>query len=215
MRNKKLRVLRFIELFFLVILPSLFVLTGVLLIEYNTPKLPKQAALTPIDTRSLKGLNPSDILTDVLYYSDKEVNIHGIVVYGEGSCEKRSCPDYDSCCGCSSNRDLILKDTTSNLFNQSGEIKIFDPGKQSICQRKQDSCDYDCNDWVPGGLYEITGTLVVVRPLGLTVSRGYLEFYLEVKGKHKISGPTPVENKDNMLDTTIKRFLPIFAPKNL
>lgn len=198
----------------LTFIPSALVLIGVSVYDYTKRIKVPTVAPTP-KIMALTGLNPSDILTDVLFYADKEVTIKGKVVYGEKSCTKKVCSDDDKCCGCSNNIDLVIRDTSVDLLNQSGEIRIFGPGKASFCQKKTGSCDYDCDDWEVGSIYSLTANFIVVfPPRGIGLSRGYLEYYLEVKDKKKIvSAP---KNQDNIFITVWKKYFgSILSPNSL
>lgn len=215
MKKKKLRRLRFLEVILLIFLPATVIIIGVVAIQLRAPKVEVPQSSTPLNTYKLSGLNPSDILTDVNYYDDKELNLTGVVSYGEKSCSNLICQKDNPCCGCDASRDLVIQDIKTNLMQQS-EIKIFNPSRSSICQKKSQSCDYDCADWIIGGVYNLDATLVVVRPMGLTLSRGYLEYYLEVKNKKYIPIPSPdLENKnilDQILGAILKPILPSPEP---
>lgn len=211
--NHKLRLT--IEVFGIIIMPAFFILLGSVILNIRTAKLPKQLPQPTPTLSPENGLNPKEIIDNVFVYDNKDITIKGTLAYGESSCLKKSCPSYDQCCGCDDSRDIVLKDTSvPPLFAKV--IKVYNPGRSPICHRKQNSCDYDCNDWSTGSIYKVTGTFVLVRPLGLGLTRGYLEYYLEVKDKTQlIAVPTPSPFQENFLDITIKRFLPMFLPKEI
>lgn len=206
MEEKGKNPLQLIEIGLLLLIPSLIVFIGVLILQFRAPKIEKTSTQPNLVLKELTGLSPSDLSKDVLYYADQEVSLHGIVSMGEINCEEKTCTDDDKCCGCSDDRDIILKDINPNILNQTG-IRIFDVDKNSFCQKIVKSCEYNCGDWKEGDVYEITGNFVVIKPYGMAVSRGYLEYYLVVKDQKRIPQPTPNQTLSNKFDLLLKKYL--------
>lgn len=211
--RKKRRQYIIIVIILLSFIPSSLVL--ILLTVFEKSEAGNQT-VAPIPTqvvRDLNSLTPADITKDVLYYTDKEVYVHGRVVLGDKNCVERICNQADTCCGCDATRDLFIEQSSKGALEEKSQIHLYGPEKSPLCQKKANSCDYECSDWEPDQLYEIHGNVVAIRPPGMTLSRGYLEYYLEVKDKNKINDNASAE-KESRLEKLIKKYVdPLFNPK--
>ncbi len=205
-KKKQQRML--LQIIIFVFVPSAFILIGLTLFDLTSPKDERYIPQQKVSIDSLQGNSPSDILAQVLGYENQIIQVKGRVVYSPSVCDQeKSCAKDAPCCGCAASRDLIIKDESTKLLTQSSEIRLYNPGKGVLCAKNENSCDYSCGDWVVGGLYELTGTFILIRPPGLTTSRGYLEFYLEVSDKKRIPEPTPAQKNQNVIEKMIERFV--------
>lgn len=200
------------QLILLVLIIFSFALSSIILIGISVKDISKPKETTPVvtlpkpDAINLTGLKPSNVLSDVLYYSDKDIGVVGQIVYGERVCGQRVCAPDDNCCDCEANRDLIIKDKAGGILDQTGEIRLYGVERSPLCEKKARSCDYNCQDWTIGGLYEVTGRFIAVKPYGINISRGYLEYYMEVRDKKFIPVPT-ASPKRNILEKYLEKYI--------
>lgn len=118
--------------------------------------------LSPADKSSLAEgtLVPSEILNGQAKYSRQRVTLRGRINTEMVVCERKECPVGDTCCGCPSERNLRIDDAEASLISGYGGQKILtllDAQGGSFCRRSTTSCDYDCQDWALGGVYDVEG----------------------------------------------------------
>lgn len=111
---------------------------------------------------SLAGiLVPSQILGNRAKYNKQRIAVRGRVDAELVICERKECPAGDSCCGCPPTRNLKLVDAeTSSISSGQKILEILDAEGQPFCRRPTSSCDYDCRDWILGGVYDVEGTFL-------------------------------------------------------
>lgn len=128
-----------------------------------------------------------EVLANKAKYANQYLVIRGKVQPEPVVCERKICPKNDPCCGCKEKKNLIMSDAEASfLADEPGRLPIFNPGKEPFCTRSYGSCDYDCQDWKLGGLYEMKGTFFAEAPIaGSGVS--LWEFYFEVENKAQVT----------------------------
>lgn len=126
---------------------------------------------------------PTQILADKMKYKDQFLVVRGQVVGEDVVCERKICPQDDPCCGCKSERDLIIVDSGASLSQSQGRLRLLSSEGKSFCQRKDKSCEYACPDWQVGGIYEVRGTFRAEPPPRGSGLKIYFGYHLEVQEK--------------------------------
>jgi len=144
-----------------------------------------------------EGLTPSQVLNNKLGYNGQKLVIRGKVSPEPAVCEKKECPTEDPCCGCPLGRHLFITDVSSVLSQKAqGRLRLLDTGGKPLCQRKEGSCEYDCQDWKEGVAYDVSGEFFAERPPpGWQMS---LEYYFLVSGKSEVRAVGLGESLGNM-----------------
>ena len=181
--------------FFSFILPLLFLILGVVIFKTPSKSLP---ILKEEEKISEERIIPSQVLRNKGKYHQEKFWLRGRVGLSPVVCEKKECPIEDSCCGCPNERDLYLYDA-GVILKDSGEekLKIRDifTGKP-FCQRKTGSCEYDCEDWNKGAIYDVYGKFFAEPPpSGWQKS---LNYYFEVENKSLVKKINFLENLTNL-----------------
>jgi hypothetical protein len=94
-------------------------------------------------------------------YNNQPIELRAKVSTAPIVCQKKEC-EGDSCCGCPDTRDLIASDFRATI-SSSGPVdllKLYGADNQPICIRKTNSCNYDCQGWENGSIYDMSGTFV-------------------------------------------------------
>ena len=107
-------------------------------------------------------LFPSELTTSKIKYNNQPIELRAKVSTAPIVCQKKQCEKNDSCCGCPVTRDLVASDFRASV-SSSGPIdilKLRDANNLPICQRKANSCDYDCQGWENGSIYDMDGVFV-------------------------------------------------------
>lgn len=152
----------------------------------------------------LEHVIPSEILDDKMKYKDQFIVVRGQVISDEAVCERKTCPREDPCCGCSSERNLLIVDSGMSFLRRlPGKLLLLTPDKKSFCSRKTNSCDYDCLGWQPGSIYEIRGTFRATPPPRGTMLNIYFGYYLESE-EYKLVGTVGILERMSALLNDIR-----------
>lgn len=130
-------------------------------------------------------VKPSEVLNKKSFYSGKKTVLRGKVIQEPAVCEKKECPNEDPCCGCPTERDLLIIDSDALLTSKSKEaLKLLGKEGESFCQRERGSCRYLCSGWNSGAIYDVYGEFwAETPPPGWNKS---LEYYFKVEGKNLV-----------------------------
>lgn len=144
-------------------------------------------------------LAPSQVLNNKSKYNQSRIVISGRVSPGPVVCERKECPVDDPCCGCPSERDLIIYDPGVVLSPKAeGRLRLLAPQGGSFCRRRVLSCDYDCGDWTEGAIYDVGGVFFAEPPPpGWKLS---LEYYFQVESKELVKKVGPKEFIGNLFE---------------
>lgn len=160
------------------------IIAAVLIFVFIKYVLPRVVDLskTPGEQMATEILTPEEILTNKAKYNNQRVEVKGRVTLERVVCSKADCPVEDKCCGCPEQRNLVIKDEAKPLGSEDkGLLRLLDLKNQPFCQRRPDSCDYDCADWIDDGIYEVEGTFFAeLPPAGLNIAFNY---FLQVENK--------------------------------
>lgn len=167
---------------FAFVLPFSIVVGSIFLFQKTTQVIetfPEEMELSGEEGRVI----PSEIIKKQASFSGKALLVRGEVVTDKVVCERKECPPEDQCCGCKDTRELVLIDPDASVFKEKQDLRLrlADQRGGAFCQRKQNSCDYDCADWEPGEVYDVWGKFIRESPPpGWQLS---LNFYFLVEGK--------------------------------
>ncbi|MGB9911024.1 MAG: hypothetical protein ACPLKP_00215 [Microgenomates group bacterium] len=166
--------LSFTAIIFLVILFNISSAQYLKQLKKQEPQLPNQ-----------ETVKPSEVLNKKSFYSGKKIILRGKVIQESVVCEKKECPNDDPCCGCPSERDLLIIDSDALLTSKTKEaLKLLGKDSESFCQREKGSCRYLCSGWNSGALYDVYGEFwAEAPPPGWNKS---LEYYFTVEGKNLV-----------------------------
>lgn len=115
-------------------------------------------------------LTPGKLISQISKYNNQTVTVRGVIDQETVVCEKRECPAGDSCCGCPQNKNLILTDNQVFPDNKlQRTLNLLGADLQLLCERQINSCQYACQDWVKGAVYDVTGIFHGEKQLGLSV----------------------------------------------
>lgn len=129
-------------------------------------------------------LVPSEVLNSQAGYNQQRITLRGKVEPEMVVCERKECPAGDICCGCPPERNLKIVDAEASLISPSQKIlRVTSPTGESLCQRSKINCDYDCQDWLLGGVYDVRGL--------------FLTDTLQVEGKVLVGKPNPLDSVKN------------------
>lgn len=179
------------------ILPLVFLILGVVIFKASNRFV---QSLKEEKAETEERLIPSQILKSKAKYHQQKFWLRGRVGLSPVVCEKKECPVGDNCCGCPLERDLYLYDA-GNILKSSGEEKlrmrdVFTG--ESLCQRRQGSCEYDCGDWNKGAIYDVYGNFFAeAPPSGWQKS---LNYYFEVENKNLVRKINFSENFSNFIE---------------
>lgn len=150
-------------------------------------------------------LIPSQILNNKSQYNKQRILVRGRVSEEPAVCEKKECPTSDPCCGCPSERDLLISDSEAILTSKTkGVLRLLGPNGKSLCQRRQGSCEYSCQDWVKGVIYDVSGTFFAEPPPpGWKLS---LEYYFKVESKNLVKTTSLGESARNVFNDIKEMF---------
>jgi hypothetical protein len=185
------------------LLPLLFLFLGIVVFRVSnkfSQTLNKEEIV-----KTEEKLLPSQILKNKSEYHDKRIWLRGKIALSPVVCEKKACPD-DPCCGCPEDRDLILEDV-GTILKSGGEerlrLKDIFTGL-SLCKKKASSCDYDCEGWIKGAVYDVYGRFYAeTPPSGWQKS---LNYYFQAEGKNLIKNISPGESLRNLYQDLKERF---------
>jgi hypothetical protein len=185
--------------------PFLLLLAGVILF-IQTTVLPKKIDREMAGAK--EALLPSEVLNNKSRYNQQRIIIRGKVSPEPVVCQRQECPENDSCCGCPSERNLLIKDAGALLRPKTkGRLRILGSDGHSLCQRRLGSCDYDCGDWKEGGIYEVKGFFSAEPPpRGWKIS---LDYYFQAEEKRLvgiIGFSTSLENAFQEIGEFFKNF---------
>lgn len=185
------------------LLPLLLLFLGVVVFRISNKFAQTLNVEEKISTE--ERLVPSQILKDKSKYHDKKLWLKGRVVLSPVVCEKKECGN-DPCCGCPETRDLVLQDI-GTILKSSGEEKLrLKDGftRESLCKRKESSCDYDCEGWVKEAVYDVYGRFFAeIPPSGWQKS---LNYYFEVEGKNLVKTFNFTDSLGNLINDLKERF---------
>lgn len=188
-------ILRLVVVLLCFIIPSALLIVSVYVLNkvYLVKKRPPEETKVEIEER----LAPSQVLNNKSKYSRKTITIRGKVSPEPVVCERKKCPPEDSCCGCDSERDLIVSDSGVSLTSKTkGRMKLLDEKGGSFCQRRQPSCEYDCRDWIEGAVYDVSGLFYAESPPpGWKLS---LDYYFQVENKDLVKKAGFAESLGNL-----------------
>lgn len=176
----KRRLFIFLAVFFGFVLPLVLIIAGVIFFKITGPPVKEVAETERMETE--ERLTPSQILNNKFKYDKERLVMRGRVLTEPVVCERKECPSGDSCCGCPSQRDLVIVDSGTVMTSRTqGRLRLLDLVGSSLCQRRPSSCDYHCPDWVEGAIYDVGGTFSAqAPPPGWKMS---LEYYFQVEDK--------------------------------
>ncbi len=185
----------FFYLFFLIIL---LIYLFILLVLFNQKKNNQEwKETTETEKEKIKEvLIPSDLLSEKGKYAHQKINIRGKTFLLPVVCQRKDCPPEDKCCGCPPERDLFVSDPEMVLLQEKrSQLKLVDQEGKSLCQRKTNSCEYSCNEWIPGVVYDIWGEFIYdPPPPGWKRS---LDFYFRAENKIEAKRVNPIESLSN------------------
>lgn len=173
---------------YLIILSFLFLLIIPAIIVVAAANWLRGTWIRPeVEEEKVEHLNPSQILADKIKYNDKFLVIQGQIIPETAVCERKTCPEYDPCCGCKNERDLIIADSGASLMAQSpGRLRLLAAKKESFCHRINNSCEYNCSGWKVGEIYEVRGFFRAIPPPQGSGLKLYLDYYFEVQEKEMV-----------------------------
>lgn len=150
-------------------------------------------------------LLPSQIFADKMKYNKQNIVMRGRVLLEPAVCEKKACPKEDSCCGCPYERNLFITDAGTLLTSKTaGHIRLIEPNGRPFCQRKPASCEYSCQDWEEGAIYNVFGAFFAESPPpGWKLS---LEYYLTVTDKELVKRVLVGESISNFFNEITEMF---------
>ncbi len=175
---KRKKILIFLSVLFIFVIPAILIIASALWLErtWIRPEVEEELAA--------EYLIPTKILADKMKYKDETVMVRGRVIEEDMVCERIDCPSDDPCCGCKDERNLLVTDVGSAIITQMpGKLVLLTPEKEVLCQRRRNSCEYECSGWRPGSIYEIKGFFRAEPPPRGTGLRIYFGYYLEVHEK--------------------------------
>lgn len=134
------------------------------------------------DSETGEFLKPSELLENKGLYKDTRLVILGKVGMAPIVCDRRECLPEDSCCGCPTERDLVLTDADKIIFKESvWRLKLAGLESKPFCQRITGSCDYECPGWEMGGVYQVGGQFYAEAPPMGSAWRLYTDAFFEVE----------------------------------
>lgn len=178
-------ILYLLVIIFTIIFPAVVIVFGAqLLYKTNIIQRPPKEEILETEKGALK---PSQLLENRAKYKNQRLTLVGRVFQAPIVCERKECPKEDPCCGCQQERNLIISDAEAVIIEESiWRLRLLGPGEKAFCQRKPNSCEYECPEWKMDGIYEIKGTFFAEPPPSGTGWRMYFEFYFEVEEKRLI-----------------------------
>jgi len=183
---------KFVIIVLTVIIPTILLVGGIMLF-YRTGtviKAPKGEKLQLPEG----AISPSQLLEKRSVYKDKKLTIVGKIGQSPVTCERKDCPKEDPCCGCPDTRNLEIVDADKIVLEESvWRLRLTALGDQPLCQRRANSCDYECSDWQIGDTYQVKGIFFAELPPMGTGWRMYFDFHFEVQNKELLK-------KANILD---------------
>ncbi|PJC28349.1 hypothetical protein CO054_00560 [Candidatus Shapirobacteria bacterium CG_4_9_14_0_2_um_filter_39_11] len=184
--------------FFLIAFVIFFNLTNVRYLQYLRGE---KGEINPPEG----ALIPSQILNNKPKYTQQRIIVRGRVSPEPAVCEKKECPTNDPCCGCPSERDLLISDSEAVLTSKTkGVLRLLDPNGKSLCQRQKFSCEYSCQDWVKEAIYDVGGTFYAEPPPpGWKLS---LEYYFKVESKNLVKTTSLGESARNVFNDIKEMF---------
>ncbi|MFC1727524.1 hypothetical protein ACFL0Y_03300 [Patescibacteria group bacterium] len=190
--------LKIITTVFSIFLPIALLTAGFAFL-YMTQDAFKDDLSTDIQDTS-QYLYPSQVLNNKYRYKDQDLTLRGEVGMESITCRKKDCPEDDSCCGCSQERNVIAIDPGGKILRESGGVfRLLNRRKESYCQRIIDSCDYSCGDWEIGAVYDIDGTFFADPPPRGAGSSLFTDYYFEVLDYNQVEGTGFAEKARRLL----------------
>jgi len=188
-------ILRMLAVVFSFILPLMLLIVSVFILN-KTKRVREKIFEEKIEVK--EGLIPSQILNNKPKYNQQRITIRGRVSPEPVVCERKDCPTNDSCCGCPSERNLIIYDSGAVLTSKTGgRLRLSDAEGKPFCHRRQSSCEYHCGDWIKGAIYDVSGMFFAEPPpAGWKLS---LEYYFQVESKNLIKRVSLGESIGNIL----------------
>lgn len=189
------------ELFFILGIPLVILFCGIVLLKIREPEFLPKIQKSMVKEVSSTDLTPASIAKSPLEFQDKIVTIYGKLEY-----VGKDCGDE---------KTIQLTEPESSVFEEKSKIKIFGPSKTLLCQKVAGTqCDYDCDEFKVNEEYEVTGKIILERPIGMTLARGYLDYYIEPQNVQKIFKQTE-NNQNNIIQNIIDKFSAPLSPKEL
>jgi len=185
------------------ILPLLLVIAGVVIFRTSNKFL--QTVQEKEKEEAEVRLIPSQVLRNKSQYHEQRITVRGRIDLSPVVCEKKECPE-DICCGCPTERDLVIYDAGSLLKSSGGEkLRLKDIfTNQALCQRKTGSCDYLCDDWIKGAIYDVYGKFFSEpAPPGWQKS---LNYYFLVEGKNLVKTISLTESFSSFINDLKGKF---------
>jgi len=192
---------RFFIVFFTFLLPLAILLVGIVLIYTTTPPR-KSISVAPLPS---SVFTPDQVLAGRGAYSGRTITVNGRIFQESVVCENKACPPEDSCCGCPVERHLAIANADTMVTGKSLErLRLLPFSGKAYCERKPGSCTYECPEWSPGDIYNVTGIFhFEPPPPGWQLS---LDYYFVVD-KHQLSQKVTAETSLMTIFNDIKKQL--------
>ncbi len=153
---------------------------------YSQDRQAQEAGAGEMVTPESETVTPSQVLANRSKYADQSIIVRGKVSPESVVCERRTCPEDDPCCGCPSQKSLIVSDADIPLFSEkSRQLLFFGARGEPFCSREQGSCDYNCPGWQTGKIYDLEGVFFAEPPIAGSGSQVW-ESYFEVASKNLV-----------------------------
>lgn len=186
-RFKKKEILIVLSILFILVIPGILIVSSATWLERTWIRPEVEEEIT-------EHVIPTQILDDKIKYKDEFLVVRGRVLEEDAVCERMDCPSNDPCCGCKSERNLVITDVGSAIVTQMpGKLILLTPGEEAFCHRRKNSCEFECSDWNPGAIYEIKGIFRATPPPQGSGLRIYFGYYLEVHEKELVRGVGIIE----------------------
>ena len=180
--EKKKRILIILSVLFILVIPAILIVT-------SATWLGRTWIRPEVEEEVTEYVIPTEILADKIKYKDEFLVVRGRVLEEDVVCERIDCPSDDPCCGCKDERNLVITDVGSAIITQMpGKLVLSTPEEEAFCHRRKNSCEFECPDWRPGGIYEIKGIFRATPPPIGSGLKIYFGYYLEVHEKKLVRG---------------------------
>lgn len=184
---KKREILIVFSVLFILVIPAILIVT-------SATWLGRTWIRPEVEEEVTEHVIPTEILANKIKYQDEFVVVRGRVLEEDVVCERIDCPSDDPCCGCKDERNLVITDVGSAIITQMpGKLVLSTPEEEAFCHRRKNSCEFECPDWRPGGIYEIKGIFRATPPPIGSGLRIYFGYYLEVHEKKLVRGVGIIE----------------------
>lgn len=198
-------ILKSLVFLFSFVLPLILLVAALFLTVFTAQQTVVKEEVSEEPILAEEKLVPSLILNNKSKYNQQEIVIRGKVIPAPVVCERKTCPPDDLCCGCPTERNLIIVDEGRGLTPETkGQLRLLDPTGMPFCQRHVTDCDYDCQDWVKGAVYDVSGTFYAEPPPWAW--KLALEYYFQVSSKNRVRTIGLGESLGNILEDVKEMF---------